>query len=161
MALRIRLRIEGADEVIRALNRLPKDVKKAMRAQAKDIAISLADRIKIAGRGQGRQGPRVASTVREGNVGFWPVVTASNTGRARGRKPDENGSGLLFGFEFGMNRKTGWYRHQRYFNGGDYQFRPHLGGGSYWFFKTAKERQPWIQSEWGKAAEQVVREWSA
>jgi hypothetical protein len=152
MALRFTVRIEGADEVIRALDKLPADARKAMRDEAKDIATSLADFIKIAGKAQGRQGPRAASTVREGNEGFWPVITASNTGRARG---------LLFGSEFGMNRKSGWYRKRRYFDSPALQFRPHLGGGSYWFFKTAEARQPWVQSEWGKAAEQVVREWSA
>jgi hypothetical protein len=152
MALRVKVRIEGADEVIHALDKLPADARRAMREQAKDIATSLADFIKIAGRRQGRQAPRAASPVREGNQGFWPVITASNTGRAKG---------LLFGSEFGMTRKSGWYRHRRYFDSPGVQFRPHLGRGSYWFFKTATERQPWIQSEWGKAAEQVVREWSA
>jgi hypothetical protein len=159
--LRFKVRIEGADEVVRALNKLPADVKKAMRAEAKDIAVSVADRIKIAGWALGRQGPRVASTVREGTEGFWPVVTASNTGRALGRTPAENGSGLLFGFEFGMKRQTGWYRHRRYWDTGGPQFWPHRGQSSYWFFKTAKENQPWIESEWHKAADQVVREWSA
>jgi hypothetical protein len=82
----------------------------------------------------------------------WPTISASNTGRA---------AGLLFGSEFGMTRHSGWYNRRRYNDLPNHQFRPHLGGGSYWFFSTVEQNQPWIASEWGEAAEQVVREWSA
>lgn len=152
MALKITVRINGADEVIRALDKLPADAKKAMRAEAKDIAISLTDRIKIAARSQGPQTARGASTVREGNEGFWPVITATNTGRAKG---------ILFGSEFGVKGKFGWYRKPRYFGSEALQFRPHRGSASYWFFKTAEDNQGWIQSEWQGAADEVVRRWSA
>lgn len=152
MALKLTVRIEGADEVIRALDKLPRDAKEAMRDQAKDIATSLTDFIKIAGKSLGRQDARAASTVREGNVGFWPVITASNTGRAKG---------LLFGSEFGVKGKFGWYRKPRYFGSPALQFRPHRGSASYWFFKTAEDRQPWVQAEWQGAADEVIRRWSA
>jgi hypothetical protein len=162
MARAITIRIEGADEVIRALDKLPKDAQRAMRREAKDIATSLADFIKIAGRAQGgAQGARAASTVREGNEGFWPVITASNTGAARGRRPSVKGGGVLFGSVFGQTRKSGWYRKRRYFGSAGDQFRPHIDYPGYWFFKTAEERQPWIESEWHGAAEEVVRQWSA
>src|SRR5215207_3003700 len=112
---RISIRIHGADEVVRALAKVPKDTQKAMREQAKDIATSLADFIKIDGRTRGgAQGARAASTVREGNEGFWPVITASNTGRARGRRPSKEGGGVLFGSIFGMKRHSGWYNKPRY-----------------------------------------------
>jgi hypothetical protein len=152
MALKIKVRIEGADDVIRALNKLPADAQTEMKREAKDIATSLADWIKAAGRTLGRQDARAASTVKEGNAGFWPQITASNTGRAKG---------LLFGSEFGMTRKSGWYARRRYFDSFGRQFRPHVGQGSYWFFKTAEERQPWVQREWQGAADGVVQKWSA
>jgi hypothetical protein len=152
-----KLRVEGADEVIRALDKVPADAREAMRQQAKDIATSLADFIKIDGRKHSRQASRVADTVREGNRGVWPVVTASNTGKARRR-----GGGLLFGSIFGMKRHTGWYNHRRYNRpGAGHQFGPYIGYPGYWFFKTAEDRQSWIESEWQKAADEVVRRWSA
>lgn len=150
-ALRFRVRIEGANEVIRALDKLPADAKTAMHEQAKDIATSLTDFIKIAGKSQGRQTARAASTVKEGNEGFWPVITASNTGRAKG---------LLFGSEFGVKGKFGWYRKVRYFGSPKLQFRP-WHQGSYWFFKTVEDRESWIELEWHKAADEVIRRWSA
>lgn len=152
MALRITVRIEGGDEVIRALEKLPNDAQEVLRGEAKDIATSLADRIKIAGRRHSRQAARAASTVKEGREGFWPTITASNTGRARG---------FLFGSEFGMNRRTGWYAKRRYFGSRGYQFGPHLGGGSYWFFREADRNQAWVESQWRDAADQVIRRWSA
>lgn len=152
MALKFRVRIEGANEVIRALDKLPVDAQEAMRAQAKDIATSLADFIKIGGQRHSRQAARAARTVKEANQGAWPVITASNTGRAKG---------LLFGSVFGMKRHSGWYAKGRYSRSRGHQFGAYIGYPGYWFFKDAEERQPWIESEWHKAADEVVRRWSA
>lgn len=149
----VRIRVEGDEEVIRALEKVPADTQEAMRDQAKDIATSLTDFIKIAGRQHSRQAARVARTVRETSEGGWPVIEASNTGRARG---------LLFGSIFGMKRHTGWYNHRRYNRpGARGQYGPYVGFPGYWFFRTAEERQPWIESEWQKASDEVVRRWSA
>lgn len=147
----IKVRIEGADEVIRALQKLPKDAQDAAKAEAKDIATSLEDFIKLDARRHSRQAARASRTVKAGAQGFWPVITASNTGRAKG---------LLFGSVFGMKRRSGWYGFARYEDKGK-QFGGYVGFPGYWFFSTAEERQPWIASEWHKAAEQVVAKWGA
>jgi hypothetical protein len=152
MALRLRVRIEGADEVIRACQALGPIAEQELQAQAFDIAISLADKIKYAAQADSRQSARASRTVREVKAGAWPAISASNTGRAKG---------LLFASEFGMTRKSGWYRKRRYFDSAGRQFRPHLGRGSYWFFKTAEREQPWVESQWLAAADAVVRRWSA
>jgi hypothetical protein len=158
----IKVRIEGADEVIRALDKVPADAKKAMKAQSKDIATSLADWMKASGRARGGpQGARAASTVKEGNQGFWPMITAGNTGRARGRKPSKFGGGVLFSSVFGQERHSGWYGLPPYRRSTGRQFHPHIGFPGYWFFRDAEERQPWIESEWHKAADEVVHRWSA
>jgi hypothetical protein len=148
------VRVEGDKEVIRALEKVPADAQEAMKAEAKDIATSLTDFIKIAGRAHSRQAARAARTVRETSEGGWPVITASNTGRAHG---------LLFGSIFGMKRHTGWYNHARYNHrpGARGQFGPYIGYPGYWFFKTYEERKSWIESEWQKAGDEVVRRWSA
>jgi hypothetical protein len=150
--LRLNVRISGANEVLRALQGLPKDADRELQAEAFDISKSLADRIKAAGRADTRQSARAARSVREVKAGAWPAITAGGT---KGSRP------FLFGSEFGMTRKSGWYRKRRYFDSAGSQFRPHLGSGSYWFFKTAEREQPWIASEWHKAADAVVRKWSA
>ena len=161
-AFTFKVKVSGADEVIRALDKLPKDAQDAMRHQAKDIATSLADWIKISGRrAGGAQGARAASTVREANVGFWPAITASNTGRARGRKPSKKGGGVLLSSVFGQKQHSGWYGKPRYFRSSGRQYRPYIGYPGYWFFKDAEDRQPWIESEWHGAADEVVRKWSA
>lgn len=149
--LRMKVRIEGADEVLRALAKLPADANKAMREQAKDIATSLADKMKYAARASSRQAAKLAPTVRESNVGVWPAITAGG-----GRW-----GFLLFGSEFGATRHFGWYARARYFDSTGKQFPEHLGGGSHWFFATAEAQQPWVASEWSKAGDTVVREWSA
>lgn len=148
----IRVKVEGAEQVIRALRKLPTDAKVAMRTEAKDIATSLTDWIKADARRHGRQSARVAPSVREGREGFWPVVTASSSGRAKG---------LLFGAVFGMKRHSGWYRHKRYHGSPGHQFGPYIGFPGYWFFSTAEKHQPWVTSEWGKAGDEIVRRWDA
>ena len=152
MALRLRVRIQGADQIIRALRQLGPIAEQELKDQARDIAETLADRIYYAGRADSRQSARAAATVRAVNGGHWPAIRASNTGRARG---------LLFASEFGMTRKSGWYARRRYFNSAGRQFRPHLGSGSYWFFSTAEANQAWIESEWHEAAAAAVRRWGA
>jgi hypothetical protein len=148
----IKVKIEGDQEVIRALRKVPKDAQAAMKAEAKDIAVSLADWIKADARRRGRQAARGASTVREGNRGVWPQITASNTGRARG---------LLFGSVYGMKRHSGWYAAGRYSRSEGRQFGPYVGYPGFWFFSTAEKKQPWITKEWQKAADEVVHRWGA
>jgi hypothetical protein len=148
----IKVRIEGADEVIRSLRKLPADTQDAMRHEARDIATSLADFIKADARRRGRQAAQGASSVREGRQGFWPVVTGSSSGKAKG---------LLFGSVFGMKRHSGWYARRRYHGSAGRQFAPYVGFPGYWFFSTAEKRQPWITSEWGKAGDEIVRRWGA
>jgi hypothetical protein len=147
------VKIEGDREVIRALRKLPADAQKAMRTEAKDIAISLTDLIKIDARSRGRQAARGASTVREGNRGIWPQITGSNTGKARG---------IMFGSVYGMKRHSGWYNHARYNRpGARGQFGAYVGYPGHWFFTTAQKHRAWITREWTKAARDVVDRWGA
>jgi hypothetical protein len=147
----IKVTIHGADDVIRALRKLPADAQDAMKAQARDIATSLEDFIKLDARRHSRQAARASRTVRAGNAGMWPVITASNSGRAKG---------LLFGSVFGMKRRSGWYSAGRYTDKGK-QFGEYIGFPGSWFFSTAEDKQPWIESEWHGAADEVVRRWGA
>jgi hypothetical protein len=149
--LRMRVRISGADEVLRAIHALGRDAEKALRDQAYDIADYLADKIKYAASADSRQSARAASSVKAVRD-RWPVIIAGGTKRSQG---------VLFGSEFGATRRFGWYARARYYHSPARQFRPHQGASSYWFFATAEREQPWVERQWQDAADDVIRRWSA
>lgn len=147
MALQYRIRIEGANELMRACTALGKDAETELRDQSLDIAKTVTDRIRYAGAASDAQSARASRTVRERRDRF-PVITA-------GPHP------LLFGSNFGMTKHSGWYAAARYWDSAGDQFRPHTMAGEddYWFFRTAEANQPYIESEWNKVAEKIIREW--
>ena len=134
------MRIDGLRETIAALNRLPKEANAEIRATALALAKDLAAAAAAAGRAEGRQAALVAATVKAGRDRV-PVVTAGGTRRlGSNRAPAFK---LLFGSEFGSN----FYR----------QFgKPHVGSGSYWFFRTVDEEQAEISAAWLKAADEII-----
>lgn len=139
--LTLTFRVDGLKEVLRALNRLPKEANVKLRDRAQVIAGKLAGQVQAAGRAEGRQAAIVATTVkvRRDRV---PVITVGGTARiGRNQKP---AYALLFGSEFGSNRLR--------------QYHPHLGRGSYWIFSTVDDQAESVLTEWAKAADAVVRE---
>lgn len=138
--LTVQVRIDGLRQVLAALNQLPKDADVEIRAAAKALADSLALEAQQAGRLEGRQAALVATTVKAGRDRV-PVITAGGPKRlGRNRAPAYK---LLFGSEFGSN----YYR----------QFgKPHLSGGSYWFFETVDAEQAQISKAWLDAADAIV-----
>jgi hypothetical protein len=137
--LTIRVRIDGIHETLAALRKLPKDANDELRAAALEISKELAAAAAASGRSEGHQAALVATTVKAGRDRV-PVVTAGGTKRlGRNKKPAYK---LLFGSEFGANRYE--------------QFRPHLGRGSYWFFRTVEDEQTEIAARWLQAADEVI-----
>jgi hypothetical protein len=138
--LTVQIGIVGLRETIAALNALPKDAGVEIRAAAQELAKKLAASAQQAGRVAGRQAALVATTVRPARDRV-PVVTAGGTRKlGRNREPAYK---LLFGSEFGAN----YYR----------QYRPHLGKGSYWFFRTIEDEQATIAAEWLHAADAIIQ----
>lgn len=148
MTRSLRVRVTGLDEVLRALRDLPAGARRELRTSSRELSTRLARFARAAGKADSRQSARAASTVRSIGGGFTPVVTA-------GPHP------LLFGSEFGSNARWGWYSRPRYRGSPLRQFRPHLGGGSYWFFKTLDEHGADIDSAWQQCADAIIRSWSA
>jgi hypothetical protein len=142
----------GDREVSAALAALPRQGRKEAKDGAERIARDLAVKIRRAGRRDSRQSARAVRTVRtrRGPQGGTPtpLVTA-------GPHP------LLFGSEFGMTRHTGWYARARYWDSVGDQFRPHLGRGSYWFFRAQDEHRAETVAAWADVAAAIVRKWSA
>lgn len=148
MAIQTRIRIEGAQEIIRALGRVPGDGERALVRRSNELAYNLLRRMRRAAAREGRQAARAASTLRVVRGSLMPTVTAG---------PHE----LLFGSEFGMTRHSGWYSRGRYYHSTGMQFGPHQGQVGYWFFPTRRAAQPVIEAAWRQAADDVIRGWSA
>lgn len=137
--LTIPISIVGLRATLAALRNLPKDADREIRAAALDLAQELALATAAAGRHEGRQAALVAVTVkaRKDRV---PVVVAGGAKRlGRNRRPAFK---LLFGSEFGATRLE--------------QYKPHLGRGSYWFFRTIEDEQAMISSRWLEAADRII-----
>lgn len=138
--LLVTVRIDGLRETLAALSKLPKDANNELRAASLEISKEISAAAKQAGTSEGSQAALVAKTVRRQRDRV-PVVVAGGTKKlGRNKKPAYK---LLFGSEFGANRYT--------------QYRPHLGRGSYWFFKTIEDEQATIAKKWLDAADAIIR----
>lgn len=139
--LTVQIRVTGIRETLSALSRLDKMAQHEIREASLDLARELAASAQNAARGEGSQSALLAQTVKAARDRV-PVITAGGTTRlGRNRKPAWK---LLFGAEFGSN----YYL----------QFgKPHLGGGSYWFFDTVEREQGQITDRWQQAADEIIR----
>lgn len=150
--LNIRLRIEGVRETLAAFRRLPPDATRELRSASLRIAETLAGRVRAAGASDGPHSALVAPTVRAVRDRV-PAITAGGSKtvgrqsrRSRGQGPTK-ASDLLFGSEFGATHLK--------------QFRPHVGAGSYWFFRTVEANQGEAVREWEQAADEIVNLWGS
>jgi hypothetical protein len=144
----VEVTVRGLREARRAADNLPADARRIARAGAVDLSRELANVVRAAGRSDTRQSARASRTVRTQTAGLSPKIVA-------GPHP------LLFGSEFGIKRRTGWYGAKRYSDSPARQFRAHRGSSSYWFFKTIDENRARIQRAHADMMSSVVRSWSA
>lgn len=138
--LLVTVHIDGVREVLAALRSLPKDASNELRAAALDISKEIAEAAAASGRQEGSQAALVAKTVKARRDRVPVVVAGGNRKLGSNKAPAYK---LLFGSEFGANRYE--------------QYRPHLGRGSYWFFRTIEDEQVQIAERWLKAADEIVR----
>lgn len=144
----IDVRIRGAREVERALRDLPDDAQRELDEAKREVAEGLAERVRAAGFADTLQSARAAATVRADTSGATPSVTAG---------PEKR----LFGSEFGVFRRFGWYAARRYVDSPARQYRRHRGSASYWFFQAAEDAQPWVDQQWRDAQDRIIRSWGA
>jgi hypothetical protein len=145
----VHVRIQGAGAVLRAFNQLPRDANRELKDGTAELVREFIPKVKAAGVAEGRQAVRAAKTVRAHRDRLPSIVAGG--GRARG---------VIFGSEFGMNRRSGWYAARRYANSDGRQYRPHLGAGSYWFFKTVEDNEAQIAAKWLEVADAIARDWA-
>lgn len=147
------VRIDGMRETLAAFNRLPKDANDALRDKSMELAQALAGEIAAAGRSEGRQAAILAATVKA-RRDRAPVVVAGGAKRVgRNREP---AYALLFGSEFGMNKRTGWYARPRFDQSSGRQYKAHRGRQGYWFFPTIEKNADEIAAVWRKAADDLI-----
>lgn len=141
--LTVRLRIEGARGTLKAFKDLPKDASDELREGTLKLSQALASRVASAGRADSPQSALVAGTVKA-NRDRVPSISAGGSKRVgSNRKPVFK---ILYGSEFGSSRLK--------------QFRPHLGRGSYWFFREVEDNQSDIADAWRKVADDVLKKWA-
>lgn len=137
--LTVRIHITGVRETLAAFRRLPKEASAELRERTLALSQALANRIQAEARSEGRQAALLAPTVKA-NRDRVPSITAGGTKRVGSRrKPAWK---LLFGSEFGSDRYG--------------QFKPHLGRGSYWLFRTVEAEETEIGRAWLAVADAIV-----
>jgi hypothetical protein len=141
------IRIDGARAVLRAFNELPRDASVALKDGTAELVRELVPKVRSAGVAEGSQARRVAKTVRP----YRDRLPSIGAGGGRV-------AGLVFGSEFGMNRRSGWYAARRYADSPGRQYKPH-GVRSYWFFRTAED-SPLIGAKWLEIADDIARDWA-
>lgn len=142
--IHLTVRIDGAQATLKAFRDLPKEASDALRDAAQDLSEQMANWLRAAGSGEGRQASLLTGTVKAKRDRL-PYVTVGGTKRighpwpGAGRAP---AYALLFGSEFGSSRGHG--------------FKPHRGKVGYWVFPTIEAHEGEIAREWTKAADEIV-----
>jgi hypothetical protein len=138
--LTVKLHISGARETLAAFRQLPKEASTSLREQSLRLATLLAGKVAGAARADTPQSALMAPTVKAVRDRI-PAITAGGTSRVgRNQKPAYR---ILFGSEFGARTLR--------------QYRPHVGRGSYWMFRTVEANQATIAAAWSRVADDIVR----
>ena len=155
MGIRVRIQVDGIREILRAFDQLPEDAQQVVRDRSLALAAALAAQIRAAGQSDGPQSAVAARSVKAKRDRV-PVISAGSSGGKKARA-------LLLASNFGMTRKTGWYRRTRYFDSVGRQFRPWNGGAGqddYWFFVTVEREQARVSAAYVAMADEVIARWA-
>jgi hypothetical protein len=143
-ALTVKVRITGLRETLAAFRDLPKVASAELRDAAGRIAETIARSASSRGRVSSKRSALMADTVKVARDRV-PAVTVGGSARVGSR--DAPAWALVFGDEFGARSYP--------------QFRDHLGSRGYWFFTTIEGEEQRISEEWNRAADEIIRRWSA
>ena len=149
--------------LLKALNKMDDDSKKALKDDVASISAWTAGAIKMSGyvgSPMPAQTAIVAQTVRANKDRIPNVSIGGSRGRASG---GANAGVLLFGNEFGSDRNT--FGSAGNFPNGGYKFpartpREGRGNKGYWIFPTLKALQPEITRCWKNAVGEVYENWT-
>lgn len=135
----VTVRVDGLHGTVNALRRIPGQSEEEIREAHQRIARFIAAAAAASARSDSRQSALMVPTVRVAGGGIPQVVAGGSALVGRRHKP---ASKILFGSEFGSDQYP--------------QFRPHLGRGSYWFFRTIEDQAGRIAAEHDRAAGRLV-----
>ncbi len=156
--------VQGLNETLRALNRLDKDAKDAVKNEVQKVANLLAREVAAAGSGRSKRDAWVAGTVRAKRdrvptilIGSAKRMPVSRTGQG------PRASDLMFGMEFGSRGGTdnptarggrpGW----RF---PDETPPKRRGNQGTWIMPTVAQQQPRVVALWAEALERAARRWA-
>lgn len=135
----IRVQVDGVRQTVAAFNLLPAAASKSLRERTLELSETLARKARTAGMADSGQSALVAPTVKASRDRV-PAITAGGSKRVGSRRKPAHK--ILFGSEFGSNRLP--------------QFRPHLGSGSYWFFRSVENDGGEISRAWNRVADDII-----
>lgn len=138
------VKVQGEERVERSAARLSPDAQRALAKEKRRLALNLARRLRraVIGRSKGRMGTKVRPDIHQQGD----------------RVIADNSSGMLFGTEFGMNRKSGWYADERFRNSPNLQYFRHQGDG-YWWNPTIRAAKPDADAAVQRALDDAVSHW--
>jgi hypothetical protein len=149
---------EGLRETLAAFNRLPKDANAELRDAAGRIVAWVARDAKAAS-SIDPQAAAVGQTVRVARDRV-PAVQAG--GSAKITSQGIPAWRLLFGSEFGMSGRSGWFSGPQYADSPGRQFHStHRGRQGRWFFPTVERSASETARLWNDAADAIVHRWEA
>jgi hypothetical protein len=139
--------VKGEEKVERAAAKLPGDAQKGIAKEKKRLAKNLAAKLRravISGTKQ-RHGRPMGARVR-------PTIHQRGETVLAGPHP------MLFGTEFGMNKKSGWYADERFRHSTALQYFRHQNDG-YWWNPTIRRAKPDADAAVQRALDEAVRNW--
>jgi hypothetical protein len=139
--------VEGEEQVERNAAKLDPDARKGITKEKKRLAKNLAAKLRravISGTKQ-RHGRPMGARVR-------PTI------RQRGETVLAGPHPMLFGTEFGMNKKSGWYADERFRGMPNLQYFRHQNEG-YWWNPTIRRSKPDADAAVQRALDEAVRNW--
>lgn len=136
--------LDGANETLAAFKALPKQASAELRDRTVTLTQSLADHVAAAGRGQGRQAAKLASTVKvkRDRVPAFEVGGTKKIFRGKLDGSEREAFQPLFGSEFGSNRGHG--------------FAPHAGKRGLWVWPTVEAHEAEIARAWAATAQEII-----
>lgn len=156
--LSLRIHIAGLQTTLNAFKFLPKDATAELRAKTKELSEEMAHVARsAASRDEAPQTRLLIPTIKAVRDRL-PAVQVGGTRRV-GRH-QVAAYNVLFGSEFGMSSRSGWYAKRRYKSSDGLQYhREHNGNTGYWFFPTVEAEEARIARAWREVADSIISEW--
>jgi hypothetical protein len=135
--------VKGEEKVERAATKLDPDARKGITKEKKRLAKNLAAKLRraVISGSKTTMGRKVRPTIRQ-----------------RGETVLAGPHPMLFGTEFGMNKKSGWYADERFRGMPNLQYFRHQNDG-YWWNPTIRRSKPDADAAVQRALDEAVRHW--